>query len=114
MTSTTHNLHARAFRSGDGNFCAKGPKNRSDDRACRRRHVERTRAGTTAPPAERAASLDRRGRVLAASADADSIIPVPTAIVGATEAANSLCGALGDCDDKDRRALAEKLGQRRA
>src|SRR5216117_415947 len=52
---------------------------------------------------------DLRGRVLAASADADSIIAVPTAIVGATEAANRLCGALGDCGDKDRRALAEKL-----
>ena len=36
MTSTTHNLHARAFRSGDGNFCRKRPKNRSDDGACRR------------------------------------------------------------------------------
>ena len=76
--------------------------------------AERQQERTQASPAKRGDILDRRGRVLAASADADSIIAVPTAIVGATEAANRLCGALGDCDDKDRRALAEKLGQRRA
>src|SRR5436309_772137 len=76
--------------------------------------AERQQERTQASPAKRGDILDRRGRVLAASADADSIIAVPTAIVGATEAANRLCGALGDCDDKDRRALAEKLGQRKA
>ena len=76
--------------------------------------AERQQERTQASPAKRGDILDRRGRVLATSADADTIIAVPTAIVGAREAANKLCDALGDCDPKDRRALADKLGQRRA
>ncbi len=74
--------------------------------------AERQQERTQASPAKRGDILDRRGRVLATSADADTIIAVPAEIVGATEDANKLCGALGDCDDNDRRALAEKLGQR--
>ena len=76
--------------------------------------AERQQGRTQPSPAKRGDILDRRGRVLATSADADTIIAVPTAIVGATDAANKLCAALGDCDDKDRRALADKLGQRKA
>jgi cell division protein FtsI (penicillin-binding protein 3) len=76
--------------------------------------AERQQERTQASPAKRGDILDRRGRVLATSVDADTIIAVPTAIVSATDAANKLCDTLGDCDNKDRRALADKLGQRKA
>jgi cell division protein FtsI (penicillin-binding protein 3) len=64
-------------------------------------------------PAKRGDIVDRRGRVLATSADADSIYAVPSAIVNASEVVQQLCGALGDCKDKERQSLTERLSQQR-
>ena len=46
--------------------------------------------------------------------DADSIYAVPTEIADATQAAASLCGALGDCSSADRLALGERIRRGRA
>jgi cell division protein FtsI (penicillin-binding protein 3) len=75
--------------------------------------AERQQERTQPSPAKRGDILDRRGRVLATSVDADTIYAVPSAIGDAADAAKRICEALGDCDRKDRQALADKLGQRR-
>ena len=69
---------------------------------------------TIATPAKRGDILDRRGRTLATSVDADSIYAVPTEIDDSPEAARRLCEALGDCTAKERQALAERLDRHRA
>ena len=69
---------------------------------------------TIVSPAKRGDILDRRGRTLATSVDADSIYAVPPEIADAQDAAVKLCTALGDCSNKEREALAERLDQRRA
>jgi len=76
--------------------------------------AERQQKRTQEMPAMRGDILDRRGRVLATSVDADSIYAVPTEIGDAGQAAAKLCAALGDCSRKDRLALAERLNQQRA
>src|SRR5438046_7546355 len=69
---------------------------------------------TIEPPAKRGDIVDRRGRVLATSVDADTIIAVPSEIDNAAAVAKKICDALADCDGKDQQALADKLGQHRA
>jgi len=76
--------------------------------------AERQQERTQSSPAKRGDIVDRHGRVLATSVDADTIYAVPTEIDNAGEAATKICDALGDCDTKDRQAIAEKLGQKRA
>src|SRR5439155_18173155 len=56
----------------------------------------------------------RRGRVLATSVDADTIYAVPSEITEPARAAAKLCEALGDCADRDRQMLVERLGHQRA
>jgi cell division protein FtsI/penicillin-binding protein 2 len=69
---------------------------------------------TIVAPAKRGDILDRHGRVLATSVDADSIYAVPSEISNPGEAAARLCDAFGDCTEKERQALTERLGQSRA
>jgi cell division protein FtsI (penicillin-binding protein 3) len=76
--------------------------------------AERQQERTLPSPAKRGDILDRRGRVLATSVDADTIYAVPTEIADPADAATKICVALRDCDAKDRQSIAEKLGQRRA
>jgi cell division protein FtsI (penicillin-binding protein 3) len=76
--------------------------------------AERQQERTQSAPAKRGDILDRRGRVLATSVDADTIYAVPTEIDNAADAVQRLCGALGDCTARDRAALTERLGQRKA
>ncbi|HEX3645465.1 MAG TPA: hypothetical protein VHT95_07645, partial [Vicinamibacterales bacterium] len=76
--------------------------------------AERQQERTPPSPARRGDILDRRGRVLATSVDADTIYAVPTEIDNAAEAAKKICAALADCDAKDRQSIAERLGQKRA
>ena len=52
--------------------------------------------------------------MLATSVDADTIIAVPTEIADPADTVAKLCRALTDCSAKDRQALADRLGQRRA
>src|SRR4029079_155658 len=84
------------------------------DRADLAPRAERQQERTPPSPARRGDILDRRGRVLATSVDADTIYAVPTEIDNAADAAKRLCQALEDCDAKERQAIAEKLGQKRA
>jgi len=84
------------------------------DRAELVARADRQQSGTRTTPAKRGDILDRRGRVLATSVDADSIYAVPTALGDAKKAVAKLCGALGDCTGKERDALVERLKQQRA
>jgi cell division protein FtsI (penicillin-binding protein 3) len=84
------------------------------DRADLAARAERQQERTPPSPARRGDILDRRGRVLATSVDADTIYAVPTEIANAADVAKKICDALGDCDAKDRQSIAEKLGQKRA
>ena len=53
--------------------------------------------------------LDRDGRVLAYSVDAESVYAVPGKIGDADKASAVLCRALDDCSAADRKALAERI-----
>jgi cell division protein FtsI (penicillin-binding protein 3) len=76
--------------------------------------AERQQLRTVAASGKRGEILDRQRHVLAYSVDADSIYAVPTEIADATQAAASLCGALGDCSAADRLALGERIRRGRA
>src|SRR5258708_719540 len=76
--------------------------------------AERQQERTPPSPARRGDILDRRGRVLATSVDADTIYAVPTEIDHAVDAARKICDALRHSDAKDRQSIPEKLGQTRA
>src|SRR4051794_7127249 len=84
------------------------------DRADLMARAERQQERTQPSPAKRGDILDRRGRVLATSVDADTIYAVPSEIDDARDAAKRLCDALGDCDARDRQALADRLAQKKA
>lgn len=76
--------------------------------------AERQQMRTIEAPAKRGELLDRNGRVLAFSVDADSVYAVPTEIEDPDKAAADLCGALRDCDKKDRQTLADRIRRGRA
>jgi cell division protein FtsI (penicillin-binding protein 3) len=76
--------------------------------------ASRQQSRTMDAAAKRGDILDRRGRVLATSVDADSVIAVPSAIEDPPAVAAALCEALGDCKPGDREALIGKLGKSRA
>jgi cell division protein FtsI (penicillin-binding protein 3) len=76
--------------------------------------AERQQERTQASPAKRGDILDRGGRVLATSLDADTVYAVPSEIDDAATAARRLCDALGDCDARERQALTDRLSQRKA
>jgi cell division protein FtsI (penicillin-binding protein 3) len=71
--------------------------------------AERQQSRTIEAPAKRGDIVDRHGRILAYSVDADTIYAVPSEIPDADRTAAAVCGALGDCDAKDRQAIAEKI-----
>lgn len=76
--------------------------------------AERQQKRTQDAPAKRGDILDRRGRVLATSVDADSIYAVPTEIADPSAAAAKLCRAFRDCSGREQLQLAERLGQQKA
>ena len=57
--------------------------------------------------------LDRRGRVLATSVEADSIYAVPSDIEDPKAVVDGLCKAFADCTAKERESLVDKLGKNR-
>jgi cell division protein FtsI (penicillin-binding protein 3) len=75
--------------------------------------AEKQHMRTIEAPAMRGDIVDRRGRVLATSVDADTIYAVPSEITDARVAVAALCTALGDCTARERLALTDRLGQRR-
>jgi cell division protein FtsI/penicillin-binding protein 2 len=64
-------------------------------------------------PAKRGEILDRRGRLLAYSVDADTIYAVPYEIDNVNGTAAALCGALDRCSPKEQQSIAERLNARR-
>ena len=76
--------------------------------------AERQQMRTIEAPAKRGEILDRAGRVLAYSVDAESIYAVPTDIDDPDRAAADLCGALEDCDARERQAMADRIRRGRA
>jgi cell division protein FtsI (penicillin-binding protein 3) len=76
--------------------------------------AERQQLGTSEAPAKRGDIVDRRGHVLATSVDADTIYAVPSDIDDPGGTVDRLCSALGDCSEKERQALGERLRQRKA
>jgi cell division protein FtsI (penicillin-binding protein 3) len=76
--------------------------------------AERQQMRTVMAPAKRGEILDRRGRVLAYSVDAESIYAVPSEIEQPQTAVAAICGALDDCTPKEREQLLERFGRQRA
>ena len=76
--------------------------------------AERQQLRTVETTAKRGDILDRSGRVLAYSVEADSIYAVPTDISDPAAAAAALCGALEDCGFRERQALARRIRDGRA
>jgi cell division protein FtsI (penicillin-binding protein 3) len=60
-------------------------------------------------PPKRGEILDRRGRVLARSVDADSIYAVPTEMKSPIRVLDALCRAFGDCSKQERQVLHTRL-----
>ena len=71
--------------------------------------AEKQQLRTTALPAKRGEIVDRRGRLLAYSVDADTIYAVPYDVTDVPTTASALCGALDGCSSRERQALAERL-----
>ena len=71
--------------------------------------ADRQQSRTIPSPAKRGEILDRNGRILARSVDADTIYAVPTELGDPDQAAATLCRALRDCEADDRRAIAERI-----
>ena len=65
-----------------------------------------------AVPARRGAILDRHGRVLAYSVDADTIYAIPSAIKDPAGTTAAVCGALGDCTPRERQTLTERFSRK--
>ena len=76
--------------------------------------AERQQLRTVETTAKRGDILDRDGRVLAYSVDADSIYAVPTEISDPDAAAKALCGVLENCGPRERAALADRIRRGRA
>lgn len=76
--------------------------------------AENQSARTMDISAKRGDILDRHGRVLAYSVDADSVYGVPSEIEDAAKAAAMLCAALTDCTPKDQHDLTARLRLPRA
>ena len=68
---------------------------------------------TIAVHSKRGEILDRKGRVLAYSVDADTVYAVPSEIDDPAATARALCDALDDCSATTREALERRLGRRR-
>ncbi len=71
--------------------------------------AERQQSRTVEAPAKRGDILDRHGHILAYSVDADTIYAVPSELGDVEAATAAICGALGDCDAKDRQAMIERI-----
>ena len=74
--------------------------------------ADKAQKQSIAAPARRGDILDRHGRVLAMSVDADSIYAVPAVIENASGTAAAVCAALDDCTARDRQTLTERFGRR--
>jgi cell division protein FtsI (penicillin-binding protein 3) len=76
--------------------------------------AERQYSRPVTAPAKRGDIVDRNGRVLATSLDADSVTAVPSEIDDKPGVVAKVCKALGDCTARERQQMLERLSQRRA
>jgi cell division protein FtsI (penicillin-binding protein 3) len=76
--------------------------------------AERQQLRTVETTARRGDILDRNGRVLAYSVEADSIYAVPTGIDNPEASAAALCLALADCDPDEQQTLTDRFTRDRA
>ena len=67
---------------------------------------------TVVPPAKRGEILDRKGRVLAYSVDADTIAAIPTDIDDPADVAAQVCAVLEGCGSDRRQAIEKSLSRR--
>ncbi len=75
--------------------------------------AERQQMQTRTLSAKRGDIVDRKGRVLATSVDADTIYAVPSAIGDEADVVRRLCVALGDCTAKERQEILDRLKRQR-
>jgi cell division protein FtsI (penicillin-binding protein 3) len=71
--------------------------------------AQKQQTRTITAPAKRGEILDRKGRVLAYTVDADSVFADPTEIEDPDSVAAAVCAALGECRPSDREAMRKKL-----
>ena len=71
--------------------------------------ARRQQEDTRTLPAKRGEIVDRHGRLLAYSVDADTVYAVPYEVDDSAKTAAALCAALDDCSPKERMSLAERL-----
>ena len=83
------------------------------DRADLVKRAERQQMQTIPLAAKRGDIVDRRGRVLATSVDADTIYAVPSAIDDEASVVAKLCDAFGDCTKTERQDLVDRLKRQR-
>ena len=76
--------------------------------------AERQQKRTIEVPAKRGEILDRQGRVLAYSVDADSIYAVPPEIDNPHRTVAALCRVLRDCSRQFRAGVLERMRKQRA
>ena len=72
-------------------------------------YADRQQLRTIASPAKRGEILDRNGRVLAYSVDADSVFADPSEIENAAGTAAAVCGAIDGCEAADRQSMEKQL-----
>jgi len=75
--------------------------------------AERQQSETQKTPGKRGEIVDRHGRLLAYSVDADTVYAVPTDIADPSTTAAQLCSAFDECTKKDRDQLLERLTRKR-
>jgi cell division protein FtsI (penicillin-binding protein 3) len=71
--------------------------------------AQKQQTRTVTAPAKRGDILDRKGRVLAYSVDADSVFADPTEVEDPERVAAAVCAALDHCSAIDRGAMQKKL-----
>jgi cell division protein FtsI (penicillin-binding protein 3) len=71
--------------------------------------ADRQQLDVIKPPAKRGEILDRNGRVLAYSVDADSIFADPSEVEDPEAVAAAVCGALDHCDLHERQTMEKNL-----
>ncbi|MEO7270617.1 MAG: penicillin-binding protein, partial [Vicinamibacterales bacterium] len=71
--------------------------------------AQRQQQRTITAPAKRGEIVDRAGRVLAYSVDAETVFADPSEIENPDAVAAAVCAALDECDAADRQAMARKL-----
>ena len=76
--------------------------------------AERQQMRTVTVSAKRGDIVDRHGRLLATSVDADSIYAVPSEIADKAGTVGKLCRTFTDCTERERQTLLDRFNQQRA